>query len=1137
MPTCRACGTLNPDRAKFCQECGAALSSTGTRSGEERKLVTALFCDLVGFTAASDGADPEDMQARLAAYFPAARAEIERYGGVVEKFIGDAVVGVFGVPAVHEDDAERAVRAALAIVGAIERTNERRPSLRLAVRVGVNSGEAVVSLHARPETGAGFITGDAINAAARLQGTAPEGGVVVGAATYRLTRDRFRWARMDPVAVKGKAEPLERWIPVEAVAGVRRAGRGAWAPFVGRQEELAAIARAANEALGGEGARLLTIAGEPGVGKSRLIAEIGAAIPGLAGRLWSGRCLPYGEGVTFWAVGELVRAICGIEESDVPEGTEARVLSVLDALVADPSDRRWLAGRLIPLVGGEPNVEDAVRGRESRTAWLRFLWTVAANRPAAVVFDDLHWADEPLLAFVRTLASDAPPESALLVICAGRPDLYERAPTWGREDPLDVTVTLGPLDGEQTGALVSHLLGDVAVAPDLLTTLAERSGGNPLYAEQIAGMLLDRAAATGRPGVTASLAGVAAAGIPETLHALISARLDTLPDQWKGIVQDASVVGRMFWSGAVASMGAREPAEVELALQALIRKDLIRAPGNHGEADRGEHAFAHGLVRDVAYGEIPRHVRARKHEAVARWIEQRVDERPGAVEFAAHHFAVAFELARAAGDADLEASTRGPAIRWLLRAGDRSMGLDVAQARASYLRALALAPGDHPMRGRILMALGRARSRGGDHAGAVGAYEEAVELLRRQNDRQLLGGALRRLAAVHRERGETAVARTLLADALAVLQDEPPGEELCWACYLVAFDRYASGSQEEALEWANQALRVAADRSLPEAGFVALQVRGIIRCELDDLGGLDDLRTALANAEREGFDHRIPLAHENLAEARWFAESAAAGLESYKAGAAFGVRRGISVSYLEAVALRPLFDLGRWDEVVERADAWIGALAQGGAAYWRPVVVAYRAMVDLWRARATDGVRLNAALAEARETGDAQVLVPALAAAALAAASTGRFDGVTALVEEFDDLTRDRFQSQRSVLLADLVRACVAAGRLDAAERLTADAPTGFARLRNELTSARAAIAEARRDLGEAARLYRQAASGWNAYQHVLEEAIALAGEARCLSGDGAPDGVSLEGRARELFDSLGVDRSPISPAPARRPV
>jgi class 3 adenylate cyclase/tetratricopeptide (TPR) repeat protein len=1126
MPTCRACGTANPDRAKFCLECGAGLSSTGARSGEERKLVTALFCDLVGFTAASDGADPEDVQARLAAYFPAVRAEIERHGGVVEKFIGDAVVGVFGVPAVHEDDAERAVRAALAIVEAIVRTNDQRPSLGLAVRVGVNSGEAVVSLHARPESGAGFITGDAINAAARLQSTAPEGGVVVGAATYRLTRDRFRWATIGPVAVKGKAEPLERWIPVEPVLGRRRAGLAAWAPLVGRQDELSAVARVADDAFGGGGARLLTITGEPGVGKSRLVGEIGALLPGGEDRVWTGRCLPYGEGVTFWAVEELVTAICGIEPSDVPGGVAARVLGVLEKLVADPSDRRWLAGRLIPLVGGEQDAQDAVRARESRTAWLRFLWTVASTGPAALVFEDLHWADEPLLAFVHGLASEAPPEIPLLVICAARPDLYERSPEWGTGDQPASTITLGPLDGEETGALVASLLGDVPMASGLLATLAERSGGNPLYAEQIAGMVLDRGVAAGDAAMAASLAAVAAAGIPETLQALISARLDALPDAWKGIVQDASVVGRTFWSGAIIAMGARDPVEVELALQALTQKNLVRAPGRPAEAARGEHVFAHGLVRDVAYGEIPRHVRARKHDAAARWIERLVDELPGAVEFAAHHFAMAFDLASAAGDAELEASTRDPAIRWLLRAGDRSMGLDVAQARASYVRALGLAPGDHPMRGRILMALGRARSRGGDHAGAVSAYEEAVDLLRAHDDREPLGGALRRLAAVHRERGETSVARTIMAEALAVLQAEPPGEELCWACYLVAFDRYASGSQQEALQWANQALRIAADLSLSEAGFVALQVRGIIRCELDDLGGLDDLREALATAEREGFDHRIPLAHENLGEARWFAESADAGLESYRAGIAFGARRGISVSYLEAVSLRPLFDLGRWDEVVERADAWIDGLAKGGAAYWRPIVLAYRTMVDLWRDGAADDARLDAALIEARETGDAQVLVPPLAAAALSAASAGRSDDVVSLIEEFDGLTRDRFQSQRSVLLADFVRMAVAAGRVDMADDLSRGAPTVFARLRNELANSRAAIAEARGDHPSAARLYQEAAAGWSSYGHVLEHALALAGAARCLAETAHAEAVAtLHRRARELFVSLGAQR------------
>jgi len=366
VSSCPACGEENPERAKFCLECGAALAVATPPALEERKVVTVLFCDLVGFTAASDAADPEDVRARIRPYHARLRQEIERFEGTVEKFIGDAVMAVFGAPVAHEDDAERAVRAGLRVLEAIEELNANDPARSLQVRVGINTGEAVVALAARPEAGEGIVTGDVVNTASRLQGAAPVGGMAVSAQTFRATERVFEWERLEPVTVKGKAEPLALWRPMRPRA---RFGleviRSSTTPLVGRELERTLLIGTFERAAQQVSSQLVTIVGEPGVGKSRLCAELFGYVeerPGLV-RWRQGRCLPYGDGISFWALGEIVKAQCGILESDTP----AQAATKLERAIAegDP-DRTWLLARLAPLVGApaEPAAQE-----ESFVAW------------------------------------------------------------------------------------------------------------------------------------------------------------------------------------------------------------------------------------------------------------------------------------------------------------------------------------------------------------------------------------------------------------------------------------------------------------------------------------------------------------------------------------------------------------------------------------------------------------------------------------------------------------------------------------------------------------------------------------------------------------------------------------------------
>ncbi|MGL6279483.1 MAG: adenylate/guanylate cyclase domain-containing protein, partial [Gaiella sp.] len=569
MPTCPSCGKEIPGQFAFCPHCGTSLASKGPSRARERKVVSVLFCDLVGFTAASERADPEEVAARIAPYHAAVRERIEAFGGTVEKFIGDAVMAVFGAPVAHEDDAERAVRAGLAVLETIEALNDGDPSAGLSVRVGVNTGEAVVALDARPEWGEGIVTGDVVNTAARIQSGAPVDAVAVGQATYEATDRVFEYEPLEPIDAKGKAEPVAVWRALEARA---RFGsdviRSLSTPLVGREVDFTILRGAFEKAAAEQSVQLVTIAGEPGVGKSRLVAELGAYADGLQQLIrWrQGRCPPYGDGITFWALGEIVKAHAGIYESDTPDVATTK----LEQTIAPGDDAAWLRARLLPLLGVDSDA--SVTREESFTAWRRHLEGMAEDSPAVLVFEDIHWADDALLAFLEHLA-DWAQGVPLLVVCTTRPELYERDATWGAGLRNATTVSLAPLSDHDTARLVAALLEQAVLPAETQAILLERAGGNPLYAEEFVRMLRDRELLDDRGRL---LDGVDVP-FPESLHGLIAARLDTLPGDVKGLLQDAAVIGKVFWAGAVAAMGDRPADEVEMALHALARKELVRA--------------------------------------------------------------------------------------------------------------------------------------------------------------------------------------------------------------------------------------------------------------------------------------------------------------------------------------------------------------------------------------------------------------------------------------------------------------------------------------------------------------------------------------------------------------------------------
>ncbi|MGN6171358.1 MAG: ATP-binding protein [Streptosporangiaceae bacterium] len=683
---------------------------------EERKVVSVLFADLVGFTSRAEQLDPEDVRALLSPLYARLRAELERFGGTVEKFIGDAVMALFGAPASHEDDPERAVRAALAIRDWV------RDEAQIQVRVGVNTGEALVLLGARPGQGEGMAAGDVVNTAARLQAAAPINGILVGERTYRATQSVIEYRPAGPVEAKGKREPVPVW---EAVAARARLGVDvspeARTALVGRQRELGVLRDALARVRAERTPQLVTLVGVPGIGKSRLVYElsrIAEADPELVG--WrQGRSLPYGEGISFWALAEIVKAQAGILEDDAPGQAQAKLAQTITGLMTSTPEADWVARHVSALAGAGGSVPaGGERRSEVFAAWRQFFEALAAQRPLVLVFEDLHWADDGLLDFVDYLA-DWAGEVPLLVVGTARPELLARRPGWGGGKPNAITLSLARLSGDDTAQLIGLLCGRAVLEAGQQAALLARAGGNPLYAEQYVQMLAEHGTGQELP-------------VPESIHGIIGARLDLLAPPAKRLLQDAAVIGEIFWPSAVTALGAGtssgelDEAELQEHLHELERRQFIRRERASSLAGETQCAFVHVLVRDVAYGQIPRAARASKHIQAAGWIES-LGRPEDQAEMLAHHYLSALELARAT---DQDTRDLAPQARAALQTvGDRAVTLNAYATAAGYYRAaLALWPQEaQKQRVGLLRLLGTVLSDAGEMEQAEQVLAEGAE--------------------------------------------------------------------------------------------------------------------------------------------------------------------------------------------------------------------------------------------------------------------------------------------------------------------------------------------------------------------------------------------------------------------------
>ncbi|HEY6960059.1 MAG TPA: AAA family ATPase [Candidatus Limnocylindria bacterium] len=759
MPTCAACGQENPATSRFCGACGAALAP----ASDVRKTVTIVFCDMVGSTALGERTDPEVLRELMRRYHAALRACLERHGGSVEKFVGDAAMAVFGIPRVHEDDPLRAVRAALEMREAV------RP-LGLDVRVGVNTGEVVTG---RGET---LVTGDAVNVAARLEQAAHAGEILIGGTTAALVGSAARVEAVEPLALKGKAEPVAAFRVLSLVTGADAFPRSMETPFVGRDGELALLDRAFTTAVEGRIAQLATVVGPPGIGKSRLLHELLARAQA---RLLEGRCLSYGDGITYWPLAEIAARIGDVRTALGNDGDAALAAQRIDAALGVP--------------GAAASAEEIAWG------FRKLFEALARERPLIVVLDDIHWAEPALLDLIEYVAAFAQ-GVPLMLLCSARPELFERRPTWATPRPNVLVLTLEPLATRDSARLVDAL---GALSDEQRARIVDAAEGNPLFVEQLVAMQRESAGRT--------------LTIPPSLQALLAARIDSLGLEERSVLERGSVEGRVFHRGAVAQLlPAPERPRVGTQLLTLVRKELIR-PDQATLPGDDAFRFGHVLIRDAAYEAMPKRERADLHEQFADWLAARLGD-AAPVEIVGYHLEQAYRYRAELGAPDPALGIRAAEH---LAAAARAATLrgDVAATAKLERRALELVPDEHPLKRQLLVRTGRTLHNAGELDASEDAIRRAETLAREAGDTHTLWSARIELALIGLFRAPQGAIEAALETSRAAREAVPPEDHdvraRAWRLAAATSNlRGQLGERRGSLDAAVAEARAAGDRAL-----------------------------------------------------------------------------------------------------------------------------------------------------------------------------------------------------------------------------------------------------------------------------------------------------------------------------------
>jgi predicted ATPase/class 3 adenylate cyclase len=797
----------------------------------ERRLVSVLFGDLVGFTPLSEDQDPEAVRELLSRYFDTARRVIERYGGTVEKFIGDAVMAVWGTPIAREDDAERAVRAGLELVEIVSTLGEG-----LAMRVGVVTGEAAVTIGAE---GQGMVAGDLVNTASRVQATATAGTVLVGERTRRASEAAIAYEDAGAHELKGKSEPVPLWRAARVIASRRGEGRatGLEAPFVGRERELRLIKDLFHAASDERRARLVSILGIAGIGKTRLSSEFERYIDGLVGDVYwhRGRCLAYGDGIAYWALAEMVRMRAGIAEQENPETAAGKLRETLEQHLTDAEERAWVEPRLAQLLGLEERVSS---DREDLfAAWRLFFERLAEEGPTVLVFEDLQWADAALLDFVDYLL-DWSRNHPLFVLALARPELSEKHAGWGATKRDFTSIALEPLSDEAIDELLEGLVPDLP--QELRARIRERAEGVPLYAVETVRMLVDRG------GDIESLE------VPETLHALIAARLDDLGPTERRVIEDASVLGKSFTKEGLAALTGMDPQELEPILSTLVRKDLLTLQADPRSPERGNYNFLQALVQRIAHDTLSRKEQKARHLAAARYfVESWGSDDAEIVEVTAAHYLDAY---RADPDAPDAGEIRAAAREALVRAARRAASLAATEQAQRYFEQAAELAEEPRTQAELLEQAGSMAEASGRLGDGVKLFEQAILLFTAEDLPHAAARVEAKLASVLWDEGQIDTAAERMARSFEILRNDEPDEDLAMLAAQLARLHWFTGNFEASLEPLEFALEIAESLFLPEVLSEALNTKNL---QLINTGRRQESEALLRHSLRIAQEHGI----------------------------------------------------------------------------------------------------------------------------------------------------------------------------------------------------------------------------------------------------------------------------------------
>ncbi|HLM51485.1 MAG TPA: adenylate/guanylate cyclase domain-containing protein [Solirubrobacteraceae bacterium] len=1145
---CPSCGAPSPPAARFCPACGTPLGASAApppsaapqappaapeAPAEERRQVTVVFADLSGYTAVAEGMDPEAVKALVDRTLRRLGEEVTRFGGQVDKFIGDNVMAIFGAPVAHEDDAERAVRSALAMQAAMGEINadlDRRWSgVSFALRVGVNSGEVLAGQVGDRYT----VIGDTVNVAARLQAIGRPGSITVGERTQRASARAIVYEPLEPLTLKGKAEPVRAFEAMSAVADAPARGRaGHEAPLVGRSQELALLDSIYARVAGELRPHLVTLLGSAGVGKSRLLRELEARLAARDPRpaVRHGRCLPYGSSVVFWALGEVVRADCGIVEGDEPGAVWRKLLGRVSELAdaagarvpADSAPRSAaliarLLGIEVPEALAAPESLDPQRVRDASFSVVRWVVeTMAAERPLLLAFEDIHWADDGMLDLIEHLAQwvDGP----LLLVCLARDELLERRGSWGGGRGSATSVFLEPLTDAETHDLVGGLLPPGTDVPDLLPVVAERAGGNPFFAEEMVRRLLEEGASD-------------ATALPDTVQALLAARLDALGGFERRLVQQAAVVGRTFWPDLLAHLAGAEAGNLDRALGALREKDILVPGDGLHLGGEGELAFKHVLIRDVAYGMLPKAVRARRHFDVGEYIEDRAGERSDeVVALLAEHYGNAAALGREARfDPDELGPMEAKAARFLEGAGDAAAALYSNSEAFSHYEAARRGSPEPGDRARIGEKQGDVALRLGRVDAAIGVWQACLEHHSQHQDLERVGALHRKIGAALGHKGERKAAIEHYQAGINLLKDEPPSLELVRLYEEAAWMYMQTGDNMLAIYASEKALRLA--ERMGETGAAA-RAHGIFGRVFGRIGDTEKARenlersVELARGSDPGETILALLAlghHLEISEAEY-----AAAREAYGEGLALAQEIGDVPAQVELHAGLAQLAVHRadWEGVQRSMDASASLAEREGLVGKQCLPYALRAVLH-WRDGEWDEAEplYRRAHELAVQLGWSEVAFAALFGLAATLRDRGDPGGaVSTLSQALEVCERAGLVGQSIQATAARAVALAQAGDAGAARVAAEEAVELSGRLHDRVGEAAATEAEGVARVGaQAAATLRSARVRWQALARPIDAARSelLAGQA-LLACDPAAAAEALA-RAAQEYERLGI--------------